>query len=162
MPQLPGRGLIASILRFSQFARADLIEDGTWTSASLECYTIMEPSMYLLASCLPSSKPILTQIQLSLGSSRFSALKAWSPMSIWKAQARGTRDSLRSQLDDNTSETEMRHLKSSTADNESQLNVITNHIRIFSITSEGSSKMLKPSTKGHGTATPNSDHRLHY
>ncbi|TEY39884.1 hypothetical protein BOTCAL_0448g00100 [Botryotinia calthae] len=38
-------GLIASILRFSQFARTNPFDDGTWASVSLERYTIMEPSI---------------------------------------------------------------------------------------------------------------------
>ncbi|KAI9644955.1 hypothetical protein NHQ30_006990 [Ciborinia camelliae] len=142
-------GLVASILRFSQFAQTNPFADGTWASVPLERYTIMEPSMYLLASCLPSCRPIFTHIQSSLATEKFSSLFAWSSMRSWKSRSKGTRDSLHSNPADNTSKTELRSLKHSTTSKESQFNGIASKTRVFSITSEDNPKVSQASTKNH-------------
>ncbi|APA06276.1 hypothetical protein sscle_01g010460 [Sclerotinia sclerotiorum 1980 UF-70] len=146
-------GLVASILRFSQFAQTDPFHDGTWASVSLEQYTIMEPSMYLLASCLPSCRPIFTHLQSSLPTRNLS-LTFWSLARNWKGRSSGARDSLHSNPADNTSRTELRHLKSSTKISQSSFNKGASHTRVFSITTEKSPQTTQASIKNHINSGP--------
>ncbi|KAF2793395.1 hypothetical protein K505DRAFT_188326, partial [Melanomma pulvis-pyrius CBS 109.77] len=50
-------GLITSILRFVAFFTP--ITDGTWAAVPLTCWVIVEPSIYLVAACLLTFKPLL-------------------------------------------------------------------------------------------------------
>jgi hypothetical protein len=71
-------GLIASILRFAEFATTNTFVDTTWTTVMPMCYTIIEPSLYLVAACLPSLRPIFAKVKASLSKVRFSDLSVWS------------------------------------------------------------------------------------
>jgi hypothetical protein len=71
-------GLIASILRLEKFAQTNMFVDETWTTVLPICYTIIEPSLYLVAACLPSLRPIFTNVKASLSNVTFSDLSAWS------------------------------------------------------------------------------------
>jgi len=60
-------GLITSILRCVAFSSSDVNEDSTWVYVNLSIYTIVEPSVYLIASCLPVCRPLLMIIKQCLG-----------------------------------------------------------------------------------------------
>ncbi|PQE11802.1 integral membrane protein [Rutstroemia sp. NJR-2017a WRK4] len=81
-------GLITSILRFAEFARNHSLVDETWTTVLPICYTIIEPSLYLVAACLPSLRPIFTKVKESLSKVRFSSLSAWSIVASLRGRSR--------------------------------------------------------------------------
>lgn len=62
-------GLIASIFRFTSFFRNDTITDGTFSSAELISWTIVEPGVYLIAACLPTLRPLIQRVLQSTRSS---------------------------------------------------------------------------------------------
>ena len=55
-------GLIASIFRFTTFFQNNAISDGTFASVDLMSWTIIEPGIYLVASCLPPLRPLIHRI----------------------------------------------------------------------------------------------------
>jgi len=59
-------GLVTSILRFHDFINSDAEDDGTWTSVSLVTWTIIEPSMYHIAACLPACRPLIMFLRKKL------------------------------------------------------------------------------------------------
>lgn len=71
------RGMITSILRFAAFIRIDDTTDPTWRSAKLAIYGVTEPSVYLIASCLPTYRTILRYLREILNGSHL--LKSKEP-----------------------------------------------------------------------------------
>ncbi|KAF2760780.1 hypothetical protein EJ05DRAFT_473390 [Pseudovirgaria hyperparasitica] len=51
-------GIIAAIVRFSYFFSIDVLTDGTYVTANLLVWTIVEPGVYLMAACLPAIRPL--------------------------------------------------------------------------------------------------------
>ena len=52
-------GILGAIFRFILFIRTDLIADITWASVPTMTWTTAEPSLYLIAACLPALRPLL-------------------------------------------------------------------------------------------------------
>ncbi|PQE28883.1 integral membrane protein [Rutstroemia sp. NJR-2017a BBW] len=156
-------GLIASILRFSQFAQTNPFADGTWASVPLERYTIMEPSMYLLASCLPSTRPLFIHIQSSFTTGKLSSMNVLSStrMRSWKGRSTNTRDSLHSNPVDNTSETELRRLNSTSPEYKSQFSSVKTYTKVLSTTPENNPQTAQRTTTAHSMA-PHPDSFLHH
>ena len=50
---------MVSIIRFASFFSRDAIRDGTFASADLMIWTVVEPGMYLIAACLVTFRPLL-------------------------------------------------------------------------------------------------------
>ncbi|KAF1836192.1 hypothetical protein BDW02DRAFT_567243 [Decorospora gaudefroyi] len=67
-------GLVTSILRFVAFFTP--IVDGTWAAVPLLCWVIIEPSIYLLAACLLTFKPLLRYVAQESSLSR--RIRSWS------------------------------------------------------------------------------------
>lgn len=72
------RGLVTSIMRFTIFFNVSaLLNDGTFISAELAVWSLVEPGIYLIASCLPTLRPLVLKLlkelqalkQISNGSS---------------------------------------------------------------------------------------------
>ena len=55
-------GLVASIIRFTTFFQNNAISDGTFASVDLMSWAIIEPGIYLVASCLPPLRPLIHRI----------------------------------------------------------------------------------------------------
>lgn len=57
------RGIVTSVIRFSVFFNVKaLATDGTYVSADLAVWSLVEPGMYLLAACLPTIRPLLLKV----------------------------------------------------------------------------------------------------
>ena len=52
-------GIFGAIFRFVLVMRTDLISDITWNSVQTMTWTTAEPSLYLIAACLPALRPLL-------------------------------------------------------------------------------------------------------
>jgi len=52
-------GIIASIVRFTLFFDVKSLEDGTYSSAELAIWSLVEPGVYLIAACLPCLRPLM-------------------------------------------------------------------------------------------------------
>ncbi|KAI4280545.1 MAG: hypothetical protein L6R38_004369 [Xanthoria sp. 2 TBL-2021] len=60
-------GIIASCIRPIAFSHSNkAFEDWTWQSTYLVSWSIVEPSMYLVAACLPGLWPLFSQIVLKI------------------------------------------------------------------------------------------------
>ncbi|KAF2682951.1 hypothetical protein K458DRAFT_432368 [Lentithecium fluviatile CBS 122367] len=58
-----GLGLVTSIIRFTIFFNVKaLTNDGTFVSADLAIWSLVEPGMYLLAACLPTLRPLILKL----------------------------------------------------------------------------------------------------
>lgn len=55
-------GLVASIVRFTIFFNVKALSDGTFISAKLATWSLVEPGVYLIAACLPSLRPLLLSL----------------------------------------------------------------------------------------------------
>ena len=55
------RGMIGAIIRFVLFMRTNLVSDITWDSVPTMTWTTAEPSLYLVAACLPALRPLLKE-----------------------------------------------------------------------------------------------------
>ena len=55
-------GLGASIARFAAFFQRDPVGDPTWVSVELMMWTIIEVSVYLIAACLPTLRPLVVLV----------------------------------------------------------------------------------------------------
>ena len=51
--------MIGAIIRFVLFMRTNLVSDITWDSVPTMTWTTAEPSLYLIAACLPALRPLL-------------------------------------------------------------------------------------------------------
>jgi len=60
-------GLVTSIIRFATFYETNELIDPTWSSAKLGCISIVEASVYLIAACLPTFRPLLTSFRSHVG-----------------------------------------------------------------------------------------------
>ena len=56
---LVSSGIVGAIFRFVLFMRTDLVSDITWDSVPTMTWTTAEPSLYLIAACLPALRPLL-------------------------------------------------------------------------------------------------------
>jgi hypothetical protein len=57
------RGLVTSIIRFTIFFNVtDLTYDGTFISADLAIWSMVEPGIYLVAACLPTLRPLVRKL----------------------------------------------------------------------------------------------------
>jgi hypothetical protein len=54
--------LCTSIVRFTTFFGTNALTDGTWASVDLTIWTIVESDVYLIASCLPTFRPLIHKI----------------------------------------------------------------------------------------------------
>ncbi|RDL36933.1 uncharacterized protein BP5553_04366 [Venustampulla echinocandica] len=54
-------GIIASCVRMTVFFQTDAFTDNTWASFGLVGWSVVEPGMYLIASCLPALRPIFSR-----------------------------------------------------------------------------------------------------
>lgn len=75
-PNSHTRGLVAAIVRLTIFFDAkSLTEDGTYTVTYLGVWSCIEPGMYLIAACLPSTRPLfratVKEISSTISSSVF-------------------------------------------------------------------------------------------
>ncbi|KAL8753487.1 MAG: hypothetical protein Q9199_005015 [Rusavskia elegans] len=62
-------GVIASCTRPIAFSHGNkAFEDWTWQSTYLVSWSIVEPSMYLVAACLPGLWPLFSHIVLKIRS----------------------------------------------------------------------------------------------
>lgn len=52
-------GIMASILRFVSFNNTSSFIDATWNAVELYIWTLAEPSIYLIAACLITYRPLL-------------------------------------------------------------------------------------------------------
>ncbi|KAF2790860.1 hypothetical protein K505DRAFT_364341 [Melanomma pulvis-pyrius CBS 109.77] len=56
-------GIVTSVIRFSVFFNVKaLATDGTYISADLAVWSLVEPGMYLLAACLPTIRPLVLKV----------------------------------------------------------------------------------------------------
>ncbi|KAI1192401.1 hypothetical protein F5X97DRAFT_340602 [Nemania serpens] len=55
-------GLIASAVRLSVTFRVTTLEDGTWDSADIALWSLIEAGLYLIAACLPVLRPLYLSI----------------------------------------------------------------------------------------------------
>lgn len=53
---------MASIIRLTVTFRVDARYDGTWVSADLVTWSLVEPGCYLVASCLPTYRPLVADM----------------------------------------------------------------------------------------------------
>lgn len=60
-------GLVASIIRFNMF-NLHTLSDGTWASAKLAIWSLVEPGVYLIAACLPSFRPVISSLSKYISS----------------------------------------------------------------------------------------------
>ena len=88
-------GLIAALVRFAEFSVNDPLTDSTWTVMPLAIWSIIEPSMYAAAACLPTLRPLVHEIRERMGHSRFS-----SGAHLKYAQTRKTKTNLPSVQND--------------------------------------------------------------
>lgn len=51
-------GLIASIIRLTVTLRVTALSDGTWDSADIAIWSLVESGCYLIAACLPVLRPL--------------------------------------------------------------------------------------------------------
>ncbi|KAL9587326.1 MAG: hypothetical protein Q9203_003554 [Teloschistes exilis] len=65
-------GMIASCVRLAIFSNSDAFKDNTWRSVTLVAWSIIEPSMYLIAACLPNLRPLVSSLSPKKILSRFS------------------------------------------------------------------------------------------
>ncbi|KAM3074181.1 hypothetical protein ACMFMG_002998 [Clarireedia jacksonii] len=56
-------GLVTSVLRFISFAQQSLFPDTSWAAVDLALYTILETSMYIIAACLPTCRPLFNMLR---------------------------------------------------------------------------------------------------
>ncbi|KAF4633433.1 hypothetical protein G7Y89_g4685 [Cudoniella acicularis] len=65
-------GALTGILRFASFVTSDMALDITWYSVDDMSWCIVEPAMYLIASCLPSLRPLFKPLfkNINFGSLR--------------------------------------------------------------------------------------------
>ena len=54
--------MVTAIVRFVSFYNTDLLEDPTFFSVKLLTWTVIEPSVYLIAVILPSLRPLIRKI----------------------------------------------------------------------------------------------------
>ncbi|KAK8860023.1 integral membrane protein [Apiospora arundinis] len=53
-------GIIASVIRLTVTSRVSVLTDGTWDSADIATWSLVESGCYLIASCLPVLRPMYT------------------------------------------------------------------------------------------------------
>lgn len=51
-------GIVASIIRLTVTVRVTVLTDGTWDSADIAMWAMIESGCYLIASCLPVLRPM--------------------------------------------------------------------------------------------------------
>ncbi|KAH8706030.1 integral membrane protein [Talaromyces proteolyticus] len=56
-------GLITSIVRFYEFYVTNAEVDGTWSGATLDLWSAVEPGIYLITACIPSYRPLIRFFQ---------------------------------------------------------------------------------------------------
>ena len=56
------RGLVTSIMRFVSFANLNYYGDVTWDAVNPLAWTCIEPGIYLIASCLPTLRPLVVLV----------------------------------------------------------------------------------------------------
>lgn len=61
--------MVASIIRLTATFRFDSLSDGTYVSADICVWSIVEPGCYLIASCLPALRPLFTSMKKVVTSS---------------------------------------------------------------------------------------------
>ncbi|KAF2475277.1 uncharacterized protein BDR25DRAFT_382215 [Lindgomyces ingoldianus] len=61
-----GIGLVTSIIRFAIFFDVSALKDGTFVSAELATWSLVEPGIYLLAACLPTLRPLVLKLATGL------------------------------------------------------------------------------------------------
>lgn len=60
-------GLITSIVRFYEFYATNAEVDGTWSGATLDVWSAIEPGIYLITACIPSYRPLVRFFQKNQG-----------------------------------------------------------------------------------------------
>lgn len=60
-------GLITSIVRFYEFYATNAEVDGTWSGATLDIWSAVEPGIYLITACIPSYRPLIRFFQKKQG-----------------------------------------------------------------------------------------------
>lgn len=83
-------GLVASILRFKEFADNKLFPDVTWNAIGLIIWTIVEPGIYLISASMMMYRPLLERVartarstvQRSLGSKKATLNKSTDAMEL--------------------------------------------------------------------------------
>lgn len=63
---MPYSGLVTSIFRFSDFITTEAFADATWSSVKLVTWSVIEPSMYHIAACLPACRPLVIFLRRKL------------------------------------------------------------------------------------------------
>ena len=61
------RGIIPATVRIIMFFRINLFDDITYNAVPLMSWTIIEPSMYLIAACIPSLRPLVLFVSKKIG-----------------------------------------------------------------------------------------------
>jgi hypothetical protein len=71
--QKPTRGIITAIVRLVVFKRLGDDRDFYWSSTDTVMWTVIEPGIYLIASCLPSLRSLFTPLFKKISLSKFRA-----------------------------------------------------------------------------------------
>ncbi|KAI3331709.1 hypothetical protein HD806DRAFT_478092 [Xylariaceae sp. AK1471] len=61
-------GLVASIIRLTVTYRVTALSDGTWDSADIAMWSLVETGVYLIAACLPVLRPLYLSVIKSVSS----------------------------------------------------------------------------------------------
>ncbi|KAL9618962.1 MAG: hypothetical protein Q9160_006356 [Pyrenula sp. 1 TL-2023] len=57
-----GFGLITAVIRFALFFTDKVYPDFTYNGTKLECWAVVEPSVYFICACLPGIRPVVQRI----------------------------------------------------------------------------------------------------
>jgi hypothetical protein len=91
----PLRGIITAIIRLVVFKKLGHDRDFYWSSTDTVMWTVIEPGIYLIASCLPSLRSLFTPVfkKISLSTFRARFRSSLPSKSFLNSSIRGTKPS---------------------------------------------------------------------